>query len=779
MSRFASQGDERPRLEIALTTLALLTTAVASLMLCVHLVDAGRQEWGGSRSLVRLEIVLFAAAIAGLIYGVLVFQLSRLGYCLRRARSRVLSYETLLADPLGDDALPAVTMLVPSYKEDLRTIRQTLLSAALQDYPNRRIILLLDDPPFPANSADAAGLAAARRLPAELTAWLAGPRERVEAAAARFQKRAAIGFDPATEFEALLAAHAEVDAWFAVQSRAPIEDHTDALFAGLVFDAHREVLAAARRGLIGARARAVLGRQEIAAHYRRLAGHFRVEIESFERKRYVNLSREVNKAANLNSYLGLIGRWVREDEALDGRRLVVCAPGERGATRIPDADFVVTLDADSLLAPDYVRRLVAIMQTPGNERVAVAQTPYTAVPGAPGATERIAGATTNLQYLVHQGFTQFGATFWVGANALLRKTALDDIRVDEIEHGHRVAKFIQDRTVIEDTESTIDLVARGWRLHNEPQRLAYSATPSDFGSLLIQRRRWANGGLLILPKLVRYAAGPRGRRPKPLEFVIRAHYLSSLALSSFCLLMLLFPMHRAFVSLWLPLTGLPYLLLYWRDLLQAGGRPGDILRVYAFNWMLLPINLAGVLKSLQQAATGEKIPFGRTPKVTGRTAAPAWAVLAVWIMFIYAVVVGVWEASTGHYGDIVFTATTAAAVGYAIVAFIGVRASWEDVLLGARAAGERIASHMPERRQPRPVAPSLTLVEPSAPRVLPQELRPATEFLTTSSLLTDGARFSQRVDHPGWEGGEERALGSWHVAAVAQSPDEIMPSPTR
>ena len=44
----------------------------------------------------------------------------------------------------------------------------------------------------------------------------------------------------------------------------------------------------------------------------------------------------------------------------------------------------------------------------------------------------------------------------------------------------------------------------GVKLFNYPERLAYSATPPDFGSLLIQRRRWANGGVIIVPKLMRY-----------------------------------------------------------------------------------------------------------------------------------------------------------------------------------------------------------------------------------------------------------------------------------
>jgi cellulose synthase/poly-beta-1,6-N-acetylglucosamine synthase-like glycosyltransferase len=55
-----------------------------------------------------------------------------------------------------------------------------------------------------------------------------------------------------------------------------------------------------------------------------------------------------------------------------------------------------------------------------------------------------------------------------------------------------VRRYIQDRTVIEDTESSVDLVAKGWELTNYPERLSYSATPPDFGALVIQRRRWAN-----------------------------------------------------------------------------------------------------------------------------------------------------------------------------------------------------------------------------------------------------------------------------------------------
>lgn len=38
---------------------------------------------------------------------------------------------------------------------------------------------------------------------------------------------------------------------------------------------------------------------------------------------------------------------------------------------------------------------------------------------------------------------------------------------------------------------------------NYPERLSYSSTPPDFGSLVVQRRRWANCSLLIIGKFFR------------------------------------------------------------------------------------------------------------------------------------------------------------------------------------------------------------------------------------------------------------------------------------
>ena len=59
--------------------------------------------------------------------------------------------------------------------------------------------------------------------------------------------------------------------------------------------------------------------------------------------------------------------------------------------------------------------------------------------------------------------TYYDATFWVGANAVIRKRALDDIAETSYVGGWEIRHYIQDRTVIEDTESTIDMGIHGWR----------------------------------------------------------------------------------------------------------------------------------------------------------------------------------------------------------------------------------------------------------------------------------------------------------------------------
>ena len=349
---------------------------------------------------------------------------------------------------------------------------------------------------------------------------------------------------------------------------------------------------------------------------------------------------------------------------------------------VPEPDYVLTLDADSVLLPEYCLRLVHMLELPEFERVAVAQTPYSAFPGAATRIERIAGATTDIQHILHQGMTHFGATFWVGANAVLRKRALDDIAETERVGGYPIRRYIQDRTVIEDTESSVDLGLKGWTLHNYPERLSYSATPPDFGSLCIQRQRWANGGLLILAKFRRYAAArsTRGMVGAGGELFLRMNYLASIAWASLGLVVLLaYPFNGALLSPIVLATALPYFVAMTGDLKRCGYKRTDVFRIYGFNLILLAVNVSGVVKSLVQAVGGQKIAFARTPKVRDRTTAAISFVLVPYVIIVFALFT-IWrDVHQAAYAHAAYAAVNAVLCAYAVMAFIGIRHSLVDI----------------------------------------------------------------------------------------------------
>ncbi len=246
----------------------------------------------------------------------------------------------------------------------------------------------------------------------------------------------------------------------------------------------------------------------------------------------------------------------------------------------------------------------------------------------------------------------------------------------------QIRRYISDRTVIEDTESTIDLAAHGWTLHNYPERLAYSATPPDFGSLCIQRHRWANGGLLIIPKLVRAVRRRRQREERTSigELLLRMNYMASVFWSSlFVLCLMVIPFSGRLIS---PLTyaiAAPYFLAMAVDLHYCGYRRLDAARIYGFNLLLLPVNLAGSLSSIVQALTGAKGKFIRTPKVRDRTV-PAFAyVVLPYALVGFSIYTFKLAWDQGLWSNAIFAAINGLLGAYAIIAFIGLRNSLVDI----------------------------------------------------------------------------------------------------
>jgi cellulose synthase (UDP-forming) len=630
-----------------------------------------------------LETIGFLIAVSLLAASATAYLFGRLGFYYRARQHRRMPRARI--DEFFDHRRPTLTALVPSYQEEPGVILMTLLSTALQEYPDLRVVLLIDDPPNPRYSGPRQLLDSALALPGEVERLLSEPRRRFDLVLERFEST--VDPDEQTSCEDLLALAGEYEyaaAWIrSLATQYKVSDHNERFFTNHVLGQLSADLALTGQALRTAADDdpGKLRQARLEQLYRRLAWTFRAEISSFQRKRYASLSAEPNKAMNLNSYIGLMGGSYLEVQTPAGLNLVSAGEATPDLV-VPECDYVMTIDADSVIMPEYCLRLVHLLEREENSHIAVAQSPYSAFPGAATRIERIAGATTDLQHIIHQGMTYHSASFWVGANAILRKRALDDIEEIEYKREFQIRRYISDRTVIEDTESTIDLAARGWALHNYPERLAYSATPPDFGSLCIQRHRWANGGLLIIPKLVRAVRRRRQRdeRTSIGELLLRMNYMASIFWSSlFVLCLMVIPFSGHLIS---PLTyavAAPYFLAMAVDLRYCGYKPLDAARIYGFNLLLLPVNLAGSLSSIVQALTGAKGKFIRTPKVRDRTI-PAFA----YVVLPYALVGFsiytfklAWDRDL--WANAIFAAINGLLGAYAIVAFIGLRNSLVDI----------------------------------------------------------------------------------------------------
>src|SRR5262249_1383750 len=139
--------------EIVFSYLAIVITIVASFFALGGIARSVIEAVASHRWGTMIVQSSFLAIVGFLIYGGLVYQLARLGY-LRRLRRHRPASEPALHRFFHDPQVPSVTVLVPSYREDPRVVRRTLLSAALQDYPKRRVVLLIDDPSRPSRPHD-------------------------------------------------------------------------------------------------------------------------------------------------------------------------------------------------------------------------------------------------------------------------------------------------------------------------------------------------------------------------------------------------------------------------------------------------------------------------------------------------------------------------------------------------------------------------------------------------------------------------------------------------
>ena len=468
-----------------------------------------------------VEAVVYLLLVTLLTASAVGYLLARLGH-LQRVRAHRREPRAVI-DEAFDESNPTLTVIVPSYREEPRVVRQTLLSAALQEYPGLRVVAPDRRPAATrATPRSSSSLESARALPGEIDALLERPAAlRGGARRLRVDRRLA-GHEPVAEdLELLAATYDDAVAWLRdMADGEDVVDHADAFLVDEVVLAPRR---RPRRPTPRPCATHRRGRAEISAArmrqlYRRLVWIFRAEL--------IELRAQALRLALARAEQGDEPQQLHRP---DGRPLPRSArpPAARSTFRCAAATFDLDGPRPRLRAHARRRQHAAAGVLPAARRLHASsprtptsrssQTPYSAYRGAPTRLERIAGATTDLQHIVHQGMTHYGATFWVGANAVLRKprsttswsrsrtTGFTDPPLHPGPHGHRGHRV---------DASTCASTAGGST--TTPSGSATAPRRPTSARCASSAQRWANGGLLILPKLLRLMrAGASGDRAAP------------------------------------------------------------------------------------------------------------------------------------------------------------------------------------------------------------------------------------------------------------------------
>lgn len=186
------------------------------------------------------------------------------------------------------------------------------------------------------------------------------------------------------------------------------------------------------------------------------------------------------------------GDRVEAEFGLDSRvRLIRQANAGKAAAlnramEMTNAEIAVCVDADTVLDPEAIGRLVAHFET-----------------------RRVAAVAGNVQVgNVHNLITQWQSVEYTTSQNLDRRAyaALNAVTVVpgaigawRVEALREVGSYRAD-TLAEDMDLTWRLRRQGYRIENEPSAFAYTEAPDTFKSFFKQRFRWAFGTLQCLVK---------------------------------------------------------------------------------------------------------------------------------------------------------------------------------------------------------------------------------------------------------------------------------------
>ena len=350
---------------------------------------------------------------------------------------------------------------------------------------------------------------------------------------------------------------------------------------------------------------------------------FVLNLTVFQRKLCPNLSHERTKAMNLNSCVNALF-----DPALVTASCSSCSqkspssvcPEHEFLMRFSQTpDYFLVLDADSFLHPDYLslalRRFHSSLDA--SEDLALVQCHFSGITEHGSQLSKYAGLSTDALRNSYFYLSKCKSGFWSGTNGLfhvgrLLACARRHVASNPSQNLPRWLEFFCSKTPIEDTGTTMKLALHGLRSECLARQLSWSESPSSFASLIIQRRRWANGGLILWLDLLKAQLFGKQSRLSAEEFILRSIWLlgPSLEIAGF-FAFTLHPFDPVYVALPIFLTCTALTMTDLRISLA------DTLLLHTLGAFLIPVHGSGVVRSVIQLITGTKQTFEVTPKDNG------------------------------------------------------------------------------------------------------------------------------------------------------------------
>ncbi|MBI1741288.1 MAG: glycosyltransferase, partial [Candidatus Koribacter versatilis] len=262
-----------------------------------------------------------------------------------------------------------------------------------------------------------------------------------------------------------------------------------------------------------------------------------------------------------------VARRVFQEEEAEGRVMIFTKPNSGkaealnfGLEHIGDAEIFVGIDADTIIAPDAIRRLVPHFVNPkvgavaGNAKV--------------GNRVNLWTRWQALEYITSQNFER-RALNTMGAVSVV-PGAIGAWRVDAVG----AAGGFHVDTVAEDADLTMALLRNGHRVEYEDLALAFTEAPTNANSLMRQRFRWSFG---ILQSVWKH----RG-------VFARKGVLGWIALPNILIFQILLPLVSPFIDLGFVLGTLLY--LEQRFFHPESADPADFQRLLVFFFAFLVID---------------------------------------------------------------------------------------------------------------------------------------------------------------------------------------------